>query len=114
MEMCFEDSEVEIHMANTVEKALQDIHSNRFDVILCDFGMDNMNGLEVGKALIDYCQTSGLTKTPFMLYTGFDTILDPEVLEASGVDRVVRKPIPVEELLGIIHEVIASPVTANG
>ena len=114
MEKWFEDSDVKVHTANSGEKALQDIRRNRFDVILCDFGMDDMNGLEVGKTLRDYCQTSGLTKTPFMLYTGFDTILDPEVLETSGVDRVVRKPIPVEELLGIIHEVIASPVTANG
>jgi CheY-like chemotaxis protein len=103
-----------VHTANTAEKGLQAISQNRFDVILCDFGMDDMNGLEVGKVIRAYCRASGLPKTPFMLYTGLDTRLAPQELEASGVDRVVKKPIPAEELLLIIHELMASPLTANG
>jgi hypothetical protein len=40
-----------------------------------------------------------------MLYTGFDATLGPKVLEASGIDRVVKKPIHAEELLYIIHDI---------
>jgi PAS domain S-box-containing protein len=108
MEMWFEDSEVEVHTANTVEKGLQTIINQWFDVILCDYGMNDMNGLELGKAYKEYCDTAGISKAPFMLYTGFETTLGPKVLETSGVDRVVKKPIHTDELLCIIHEVIAS------
>ena len=114
MEMWFENSEVEIYTANTAEKGLQTILGQWFDVILCDYGIDDMNGLEVGKAYKDYCNTIGISKAPFMLYTGFDTALGPKVLEISGVDRVVKKPIHAEELLYIIHEVIASKETVVG
>jgi two-component system cell cycle sensor histidine kinase/response regulator CckA len=106
MEMWFEDSHVEVYTANTAEKGLQAFGQIRFDVILCDLGMDDMNGWEVGKTVKDYCHASGIPKTPFMLYTGYDTVLDPNALEASGVDRVVKKPTPAEELLCIIYEVV--------
>jgi CheY-like chemotaxis protein len=112
IEMWFEDTEVEIYTANTAEKGLQTIIGQWFDVILCDYGMDDMNGLEVGKAYKDYCISAGISKAPFMLYTGFDTTLSPKILEDCGVDRIVKKPIQAEELLYIIHEVITSKETA--
>ena len=112
MELWFEDSEVELYTASTAEKGLQAIRQKRFDVILCDFGMDNMNGLEVGKAHLDYCRIAGVPKTPFMLLTGLDTQLDAETLRVVGVDRVVKKPIPADKLFHIIQEMAAASVNA--
>ncbi len=113
MKLWFEDSDVELYTASTAEKGLQAIRQERFDVILCDFGMDDMNGLEVGKAHQDFCRIAGIPKTPFMLLTGLDTQLDTEALRVVGVDRVVKKPIPADELFHIIQAMAAAPVNAK-
>jgi PAS domain S-box-containing protein len=112
MELWFEDSDVALYTASTAEKGLQIIRQERFDVILCDFGMDDMNGLEVGKAHLDFCRIAGIPKTPFMLLTGLDTQLDAEALRVVGVDRVVKKPISADTLFHIIQEMAAASVTA--
>ena len=80
-----------------------------FDVILCDFGMDDMNGLEVGREIKEYCERQSIPKIPFLLYTGLEKELDPEKLIDGGVDRVVKKPIACEELQVIIHEMTSPP-----
>jgi len=113
MKMLFEDLDVELHTASTAEMGMQAIRQERFDVILCDFGMDDMNGLEVGKAHQDFCRIAGIPKTPFMLLTGLDTEFDTEGLRVAGVDRVVKKPIPADELFNIIQATVASSVNAK-
>ncbi len=110
LEMYFEDTEVEIFTALTAEEGLRAIRQDDFDVILCDLGMDEMNGLEVGKEVKEYCHKAGISKIPFLLYTGLEKELDPEKLMDGGVDRVVKKPIPCKDLLMIIQE-ITSPHT---
>ena len=113
MELWFEDSNVALYTADTAEKGLQAIRQERFDVILCDFGMDDMNGLEVGKAHQDFCRISGVPKTPFILLTGLDSQMDNEALRIAGVDRVLRKPIPADELFNIIHGMTATRVDSQ-
>jgi len=113
MELWFEDSNVTLYTASTAEKGLQVIRQERFDVILCDFGMDDMNGLEVGKAHQDFCRIAGISKTPFMILTGLDTQLDADTLRGAGVDRIVKKPIPADKLFRIIQEMVPAPVNTK-
>lgn len=107
MSMFFEDTPIELYTANSAEKGLEAICSYDYDVVLCDFGMDGMTGLEVGKAALEYARENGRDKIPFLLYTGFNKKLDMARLERCGVDRVVHKPVPGEELMRIVHEIIA-------
>ena len=67
--------------------------------------MDDVNGWEFGKLIKTYCRENGLTRPPFLLYTGWDRQFEAAKLEESGVDRVVIKPVPCNELLHILHEV---------
>jgi len=113
MEMFFEDTEVEIVTALNAEKGLRAIRQDYFDVILCDLGMDDMNGLEVGKEVKTYCEKAGKSKIPFLLYTGLEKELDSKKLTEGGVDRVVKKPIPCEDLLRLILKVSAPTVQAK-
>ena len=106
VEMYFEDSEIDIYTANTAREGIRSIQDDRFDVILCDLGMDDMNGLEVGKWVGDYCRRNEISKIPFLLYTGLDKQLDAAKLRASGIDRVVNKPTPCQDLLHIIREMV--------
>ena len=113
MELFFEDTEIEVITALTAEEGLRAIRQDDFDVILCDLGMDEMNGLEVGKEVKEYCHKAGISKIPFLLYTGLEKELDSEKLMDGGVDRVVKKPIPCEDLLRLIQEISAPPVQAK-
>jgi PAS domain S-box-containing protein len=106
VKMYFEDSEIDITTANTAREGLAAIETDRFDVILCDMGMDDMNGLEVGKWMQEYCRRQGKSKIPFLLYTGLDKQLDAVRLKEGGVDRVVHKPTPCHDLLHIIREAV--------
>ncbi|MBL7173962.1 MAG: response regulator, partial [Desulfobacteraceae bacterium] len=108
MEMVFEDSEIEVVTALKAEDGLRAFRQDVFDVILCDLSMDDMSGWEVGDAIKAYCRERGIAKPPFLLYTGLYKQLEPKKLEESGVDRVVVKPIPGDDLLGIIREVVSA------
>ena len=109
MEMFFEDTEVDIVTALTAKEGLHAIQRNEFDAILCDLGMDDINGLEVGQKVKEYCRNAGIPKIPFLLYTGLEKEIDPKKLSDFGVDRVVKKPIPCENLLRLIQEISAPP-----
>lgn len=112
MKLWFEDSNVDMYTANTAKKAMQAIRQERFDVIVCDFGMDDMNGLELGKVHQEICRKEGIPKRPFILLTGLDKEWNVETLEVAGVDRVVKKPILADDLFHIIQELVACPVNA--
>jgi PAS domain S-box-containing protein len=106
VEMYFEESEIDIFTAKTAKEGLRAIESDRFDVILCDLGMDDMTGLEVGKWVGEYCRRKGIPKIPFLLYTGLDKQLDAVKLKESNIDRVVNKPTPCHDLQSIITEMV--------
>ncbi len=105
MEMFFEESEVELVTCRTAAEGLEEFRKNHFDAILCDLGMDNVNGWEFGKQIKSCSFEKGLPKTPFLLYTGWDKEFDNARLDESGVDRVIIKPIPCDILLQILQEV---------
>ncbi len=104
MEMYFENTEIDITTAQTAEEALLAIESNHFDAILCDLSMNDMNGLEVGKWVLNHCQEKRMPKIPFLLYTGLDKQLDNEKLQQSGIDCLVHKPTPCQDIYHIIKE----------
>ncbi len=106
MEMCFEDAEgIDILTARGAEEGLEIVRGGAIDAILCDLGMDGMDGWEVGRRVKSYCRDCGVPKIPFMLYTGLIRKLDHEKLEESGVDRVVTKPVASTELERILREI---------
>jgi signal transduction histidine kinase/CheY-like chemotaxis protein len=108
MEMYFEDTEVQLVTSRTAAEGFAAFRQGRFDVILCDLGMDDVNGWEFGRQIKAYSQANNLRRIPFLLYTGWDRRFDPAKLEESGVDRVVIKPIPCDKLLHILQEVTSA------
>ncbi|MCA1794586.1 MAG: PAS domain S-box protein [Desulfobacteraceae bacterium] len=107
MEMYFEDSEIDITTVSSAKKGIRSVRENNFDVILCDFGMNDMNGLEVGREIQKFYMENQLKKIPFLLYTGLDKQLDTGKLEESGIDRVINKPTSCEDILNIIREIVS-------
>jgi PAS domain S-box-containing protein len=121
MEMFFEDTEIDLITANKASECIKTLEKTNPDVILCDLGMDDLNGWEVGKAVKDYYEKKGVNKVPFILYTGLDKPLDSQKLIESGIDKVVTKPVSCEQLERIIQEIVScnpssreSPVKEGG
>ena len=76
------------------------------DVTICDMGMEEMNGLEVSRALGEICEQKGISRRPFILLTGWGAAMEEEALSHTGVDRVIAKPVEVSVLAKIVHEVV--------
>jgi PAS domain S-box-containing protein len=107
MELYFEDSSIDLTTANTAEKGLQAIQRDRYDVVLCDFSMDGMNGLQFCKAAKEFLRQADQSEMTCLLYTGMSQKLEPDELERCGVDGVVRKPVQCSELQQIVLEAVA-------
>ena len=76
------------------------------DVVVSDMGMEEMNGLDVSRAVREICEKKGIPKSPFILLTGWGAAMDDEELSNGGVDRVIAKPVEVSTLAEIVYEVI--------
>ena len=91
-------------LAEDGQVALQELKSNDFDLIISDWHMPTMDGLDLYRALKN---GNILKKIPFLLLT---VETDKEkVTEAvkSGIDQYLMKPIQPEELENRIKQIFA-------
>lgn len=94
-----------VFTANTGKNGLNIFQENSIDVVVCDLGMEEMNGWQVASNISRIIKNQGRNHVPFILLTGWAGQTTP--LKASshgGVDRVVEKPVIVTDLLKIIME----------
>lgn len=78
-------------------------HADRFDLILVDFRMPGMTGLEMA-ALVR--QTNGLI--PIVLITALEFKLEAQVVARAGINRVLSKPFTWDELMSCLSLIPAS------
>lgn len=76
------------------EKARRKLHSQSFDVILCDMSMPDMDGVE----LLRHLRIAGVS-TPFIIMTGVGTIQSAVKATQLGAYDYVTKPLKMKELL---------------
>lgn len=97
----------EVTSALTGQAGLEVFHSGSVDVVVCDLGMEPMDGREFGRAVKKACEEQGRPKTPFILLTGHgpeaDMLEDPA---ADGIDRIMEKPVDLSELSGTIRGLV--------
>jgi CheY-like chemotaxis protein len=93
------------------KEGLKIFQKNPVDVVVCDLAMPVVNGWQVGKAIKSICEKKGITKTPFILLTGWGGQLEErEKIARCGVDRVLEKPIKY----GLLFDAIQDLVQQNG
>jgi CheY-like chemotaxis protein len=81
---------------------------NHVDIVLCDLGMPEMNGWEVGKAILEICTERGVDKPPFLLVTAWaDQIAAHARIGKKGIDKVLGKPIAMLDLLQAVEDEIS-------
>jgi CheY-like chemotaxis protein len=85
---------------------LRRFESGRFDVVLTDRAMPEMNGLELAVAITQ--AAPALQKPMVILLSGFGDELDTAGGPPPGVDLVVGKPVTLEKLRDVLAMAVAS------
>jgi len=97
----FEDEGFEATIANDGEEALDFISQNEFDIVLLDWRMPKVTGIEVCERL----RSSGYTKAIILLTALSDISNKVEALNI-GADDYITKPFSFDEVMARIHAVL--------
>jgi signal transduction histidine kinase/CheY-like chemotaxis protein len=106
VQMILEASGHELVIAGNGRAALEALETGRFDVVLMDMQMPEMDGLTATAALRALERTRGAEKTPVIMLTA--NALDEHVQagRAAGADAHLSKPIRAAALMEAIGQVL--------
>jgi two-component system, cell cycle response regulator len=90
---------LEVHKAGDGEQALWLLEQQWFPVLLTDWQMPRMDGIELTQRL----REKGVADTYVIMLTVRDTSFDYEHAYRAGVDDYLSKKLPEEELFARIH-----------
>lgn len=88
------------------KKAFEAYQKEKFDVVLLDLQMPEMNGIEAAMAIRNYEKTSG-TQTPLIAMTASDDREDMENCKKAGMNGFISKPLDIKAVEPAIRKIIA-------
>ncbi len=94
-----------VRVAGNGRQALQALERDRFDVVLMDVQMPELNGMEATEEIRLRERTAG-GHIPIIALTAHAMKGDRERCLASGMDGYVAKPIRDQELFGVLEQVM--------
>lgn len=93
---------IEAHTASSGPAGLELLRQNRVDLIITDFRMDGMNGLEFLEAA-----SAIAPNTPGIMLTAYPELRMAQVaLEERRISHFFRKPFDPAEVLGIVSALL--------
>ncbi len=107
MKVLLEKKKMKVYIANDGLQGTKMYKLEKYDCILMDENMPNMNGLEATKEILNYEQDNKLSHTPIIALTGNAADGDRERLLAAGMDEYLNKPIDRKKLYQVISSVLA-------
>ena len=97
------DRDLEIVEAATGFEALKTLPHHKFDAILTDINMPDINGLE----LVSFLKNHPIYKTvPIMVISTESTAADRERAEALGAEEYLVKPFEASDLIGKLRRLL--------
>jgi len=103
IEMIGQAAGYEVHVANDGRRGVEMAAEIHPDVILVDFIMPEMNGLQVCKALHDNPETRAI---PIILVSSKGEAVGDKFIATLGVRHYCTKPFKAEELLAKLSEIL--------
>ena len=94
----------EVETANSAGAALQLAERNKFDLIISDIGMPEMNGYQLAESIRKF---SHYNLTPMIAVTGYTEYDDRGRSLQAGFNAHLTKPINPSQLLDLIGELLA-------
>ena len=95
--------------AHDGREALELAQQERPDLLITDYHMPQLNGLELCRRLKQDPKTTGI---PAIMLTARGYELEPTDTEQSGILRMLSKPFSPRHLLSTVEEVLAQTVAA--
>ena len=95
----------EVSTARDANEALQKAENQPFDVVIVDYRMPGMNGIELLQILKQRCP-----HTKVIMLTAYKRELDPQLIVDMGAWECLEKPFVVDEIRKIVNAALA----ANG
>jgi CheY-like chemotaxis protein len=90
-----------IEVANTASEALQKVEAQRYDLILMDIQMPDMDGYKATSAI--RARERGGMRTPVMAMAGNTDAAELERCRAAGMDDCIAKPIDIGQLCNLVE-----------
>ena len=75
-------------------------HRGHFDVVLCDIGLPDIDGMEVARRLRG---SAGLGRTRLVALTGYGQAEDVRQALSAGFDRHITKPVNLDQLMAMLE-----------
>ena len=94
-----------VAQASDGDEALKALQKETFDLIICDWEMPNMSGLEL---LIEIKKNEKLKNTPFLMLTSNKDELKVNIALKKGASDYVIKPIQPSILLEKINNCVST------
>jgi CheY-like chemotaxis protein len=91
------------------QEALEMAQQERPDLLITDYHMPQLNGLELCRRLKQDPNTTGI---PAIMLTARGYELEPSDTEQSGILRMLSKPFSPRHLLSTVEEVLAQAAAA--
>ncbi len=92
----------------TEARAVFERDPKRFDLVITDYAMPHMSGLELASSLKD-----AEPNIPILLCTGYNQNITAHELKLFGVDQTLMKPFAVQELSRVLQAML-KPADAEG
>ena len=86
------------------QEALELVQQNKPDLIITDYHMPQLSGLELCQRLKQDPRTNGI---PAIMLTARGYHLEPHDTQESGILRMLSKPFSPRQLLSTVNEVLA-------
>ncbi|OQA56286.1 MAG: Nitrogen regulation protein NR(I) [Candidatus Omnitrophica bacterium ADurb.Bin277] len=105
----FREAGYESTVAEDGEEALRFFCENRYDLLVTDIRMPGMDGLQLIRAVRDYCRHAKRPPVPEIVLTAYN---DEEVKRSAarlGVRDFILKPFRAEEFLRTLERNLALP-----
>jgi len=102
MELVLERLEVDLDIANDGLEAIDAFKQNKYDIILMDENMPNLNGIEATKKILELEQKMNLKHTPIVALTANALKGDRERFLEAGMDEYMTKPLDRQKLSSVL------------
>ncbi len=75
------------------------VHPARFDLVLTDYTMPDMTGVQLAEALLKV--RPGI---PIILYSGFTEDITPQKAKSKGIRKMLSKPLNIHYLSAVLRK----------
>jgi two-component system, OmpR family, response regulator len=102
------EPEYEVCEASDGVEAIEKIAKSKPDLIVLDLVMPRMDGIQLAAAL-----KTSLKNIPVILFTLYDKVASEQKLQLLGIDAIVSKTDPIQNLLEEVQKLVPLTRTAS-